>query len=452
MNFMVPWLLTLPLLLAPCQALTGEEQPIDYEGYIYQREIIPEFPLGEQAELVVDGLNPRGRRPTLPDRASPVTNDLIDFPPGRPSRSNIVNICHKKRPKISYGPHNLPQTGFSYLSRQGDVINYLEIGYTDCCLRRGRLPCAEKVWKNTLENFCIEEFSIKTRHYHCCKKKQGTESEVCFHNEAPNPSYKFAFPLEIGSADEPSVTQERSPNRCSPSSSHCKKERKRKVLDLAFPPGEPKSGNIQNICRLRKLRPTYTKSQLPTSGFGYYVRQAKAINRLENEYKKCCKDENVACAHIAWEKELAEFCVQEREVFTKPHECCEKRANTYSCFASKAPYPEYDREVEKFNLGNLTVGNLQKLCGEVKILTKQKQIPLLLSGIRDSCCNIPVNEMLECADDQNLMFIEALCGDRKELWKDSLSCCTKSDMEKVECFDVYLQNVLVAISHRNNQD
>ncbi|MBN3283009.1 ECM1 protein, partial [Polyodon spathula] len=39
-----------------------------------------------------------------------------------------------------------------------------------------------------LQQFCLEESSIKTRQYHCCLK-QGEEKWGCFQNDAPNPGY-----------------------------------------------------------------------------------------------------------------------------------------------------------------------------------------------------------------------------------------------------------------------
>lgn len=43
-------------------------------------------------------------------------------------------------------------------------------------------------WTKALDLFCEDEFSVKTRHYHCCKLKPQARSN-CFETEAPNPSY-----------------------------------------------------------------------------------------------------------------------------------------------------------------------------------------------------------------------------------------------------------------------
>uniref|UniRef100_A0A8C5QTU3 Uncharacterized protein n=1 Tax=Leptobrachium leishanense TaxID=445787 RepID=A0A8C5QTU3_9ANUR len=320
-----------------------------------QREVIPAFPIQQQRRgkippggipafiqfevpLLIHGapvLSPRGRRPASHTSGTGnVDNNLADFPPGRPSHSNIDNICGKNRPKSKYGRLALPQTGFSHLRRQGNAVNNLEDGYAECCQKKDRLRCVEGVIG--LEDFCSEEFSVKTRHYHCCRKDEP-ERESCFSSSAPNPSYSFPVPLqEIGSR-------------------HGNAE----LPNLSFPPGEPKSSNIQNICKLRKFRPVYPKNLLPQSGLGHYVRQAKAINHVENEFKKCCKEENMACAHTAVSGRLGDVLCAWGPSPRVP-----------LCFSLEAPYPEYDREVESIDLSNVTQDDLQKLCRDHKLLTK----------------------------------------------------------------------------------
>ncbi|KAM5129924.1 extracellular matrix protein 1-like [Mantella aurantiaca] len=425
------------------------------DNNMYQREIDLSFPIQQREvdlHLLIQGepvLSPRGRRPTL-------NNNLNNFPPGKPSRANIGHICRKTRTIVTYGDDNLPQTGFSHLSRQGKAINSMEEGYSRCCSQSEKLRCALEVWKNAMNSFCEEEFSIKTRHYHCCKKR-NIERETCFSDEAPNPNYISSAPLlEIGSADIPSVPGPRSLKTCSPLSPKCpdNPEGKYRLSDLAFPPGEPKSSNIQNICKLRKYRPLYTDNVMPQSGFGHYVRRAKAIYRAESEFKKCCKTEDVACAHNGWQKAVSKFCAKELEVKSKHYECCKKKdqAGVLRCFASEAPFPEYDKEVETLNLSNITESILEKVCTECKLLTKQKQLPLLVSGLKDSCCSLPQDEKLLCAQQQKAKFMNTLCGPKKDAWKDTQNCCSKDDLEREECFSFYLQNISMAVSHRIKEE
>lgn len=43
-------------------------------------------------------------------------------------------------------------------------------------------------WDLSVKMFCEEEFSVKDRHYHCCKLK-GPNRIECFNNNAANPNY-----------------------------------------------------------------------------------------------------------------------------------------------------------------------------------------------------------------------------------------------------------------------
>lgn len=62
------------------------------------------------------------------------------------------------------------------------------------------------------------------------------------------------------------------------------------VPHISFPPGRPDSSNIALICAHHKTRPRYIPKCLPRTGYGWLVRQSKAINVLEREYKQCCKE------------------------------------------------------------------------------------------------------------------------------------------------------------------
>ncbi|XP_040267757.1 extracellular matrix protein 1 [Bufo bufo] len=454
------------LLLLICSVYTDDEMD-DY--HMLQREVVPQI-LVEQREIqlpfLIQGepeLSPRGKRPIsvcggrepcpLDGLTDSFGSNLNTFPPGRPTHDNIVNICTKSRPKTRYGHRNFPRSGFSHLRRQGDAVNELEEGFTRCCRQSDKLQCAVGVWKKTLEDFCSAEFSVKTRPHHCCKQS-GSQRETCFNDDASNPSYVTTAALqEIIGEDAAAVgASRRSFKACPPGSPKCEEnmDSRYKLSDLAFPPGEPKSSNIQNICKLRKYRPLYADSLLPSSGYGHYMRRAKAIQRMEGEFNKCCKTDDVSCAHNGWEKVLGKFCAKEQLVKTKHHECCKKRdqASMYSCFASEAPFPEYDREVEVLDLGNITEDGLQKLCGETKLLTKQKQMPLLVSSLKNACCSLPQDEALQCAAEQKEKFIKTLCGAKKDLWKDTQACCSKDDQEREQCFTYYLQSVSMAVSHR----
>ncbi|XP_069505832.1 extracellular matrix protein 1 [Ambystoma mexicanum] len=455
-----------------------QQEVVHQQDFVPQQESVPELPLHilqEEAELPPVRMlgepvfSPRGRKPILncadqatcpkPHQAPPGRLNLPDFPPGQPSKANIGNICMKERERPNYGPHNLPQTGFAHLSRQGNAITSIEAGFSQCCSQQGRLNCAQEVWRNGLDQFCEEEFSVKTRHHHCCKRS-GSERQSCFAKEAPNAGYEALVvkPVqvqEVGSAQVPVLGSARARNLCSSDqapNSECRKtgsdtSLRRKLPKVSFPPGEPSDKCIQNICRLRKFRPLYSPQEIPQTGHGWLQRQAKAINRIENEYKKCCKSENATCAHDAWEEVLSDFCEQELTVRTRHYDCCleDERADRFSCFASKAPFPNYDKELDNVDLGNVNASTVGLLCGNAKLLTKQKQIPLLVKSLTDKCCERPSEESVQCAEEEKASFVEMLCSTKKDSWKDSEKCCNKEGSKRMSCFnDNYLQNITVA--------
>ncbi|OCT69067.1 extracellular matrix protein 1 [Xenopus laevis] len=262
------------------------------------------------------------------------------FPPGFPVSSNIGNICSTERVKANCGRHNLPTNSFGHLLRQAEAINSLEEGYKKCCEQSDKLSCAETAWKKTLEDYCEEEISIKTKGNVCCNR-QGAARELCFSITAPDPNYG----ADSSQEGESPVRHARGLNRCPPLLPNCLGKAKNEAPNLPFPPGKPESGNIRNMCSLRHVRPRYGIMQLPVGKS--YVQQTQALDLLEDEYEKCCEDENVPCANAAWEKVLAEFCTWKREADNKPYKCCQKqsRISMYSCFARRAPYPQYDREI-----------------------------------------------------------------------------------------------------------
>lgn len=344
---------------------------------------------------------------------------LDGFPPGRPSRDNLAQICLPERRHVVYGPWNLPQTGYSHLSRQGETLNLLETGYSRCCRCRSstnRLDCARLVWEDAMTRFCEAEFSVKTRPHWCCKQR-GEERFSCFQKEAPGPHYppRPCPGLQTGMSSGP---------------------------QLAFPPGLPTPDNVKNICLLRRLRsvPRHLPATDPV------LRQLQALTRLETAFQPCCRQgHNHTCALKAWEDTLDGYCDRELAIKTHPHPCCHypPSPSRDECFAGLAPYPNYDRDVLTLDLSRVTPNLMGHLCGNGRVLTKHKQIPGLIRNMTVRCCELPFPEQACCGEEEKLAFIEDLCGPRKNSWKDPAFCCILSPGdEQANCFNTnYLRNV-----------
>lgn len=69
-------------------------------------------------------------------------------------------------------------------------------------------------------------------------------------------------------------------------------------VDISFPPGRPTADTIEALCDNQNQRPRYNVRCLPRMGYGWLVRQAKTINRMENGFKRCCKKKGdvLSCA------------------------------------------------------------------------------------------------------------------------------------------------------------
>ncbi|XP_028358986.1 extracellular matrix protein 1 isoform X1 [Phyllostomus discolor] len=344
---------------------------------------------------------------------------LDGFPPGRPSSDNLDQICLPTRQHVVYGPWNLPQSGYSHLSRQGETLNMLETGYSRCCRCRSyieRMDCAKLVWEDAMTRFCEAEFSVKTRAHWCCKK-QGEARFSCFQEEAPQPHYK----LQDCPSLQPVILS---------------------GLELPFPPGVPTLDNIKIICHLRRFR-SVPRNLPPTDPL---QRQLQVLTRLEGAFQRCCRQgNNHTCAWRAWEETLDRYCEQEHGIKTHPHPCCHHPPSPArdNCFAENAPYPNYDRDLLTIDLSRVTPNLMDHLCGNQRVLTKHKQIPGLIRNMTARCCDLPLPEQACCAEEEKSAYISDLCGEQRSIWRDLAFCCKLSPGdEQINCFNInYLKNV-----------
>nr|XP_044994137.1 extracellular matrix protein 1 isoform X2 [Jaculus jaculus] len=344
---------------------------------------------------------------------------LDGFPPGRPSPDNVNRICLPERQHVVYGPWNLPQTGFSHLSRQGEALNLLETGYSRCCRCRShtnRLDCAKLVWEDTMTRFCEAEFSVKTRPHWCCKQR-GEARFSCFQKEALQPDYQS--PACAG--HQPALSS---------------------GPELPFPPALPTPDNVKNICHLRRLRSV--PRNLPATDV--VQKQLSALVRLEAEFQACCRQgHNLTCTRKAWEDTLDGYCEKEQAIKTHQHSCCHYPPSPArdECFARRAPFPNYDRDVLTLDLSRVTPNLMGQLCGNGRVLSKHKQIPGLIQNMTSRCCELPFPEQACCAEEEKLAFVDDLCGPRRNFWKDPSMCCDLNPGdEQANCFNInYLRSV-----------
>ncbi|XP_015856604.1 extracellular matrix protein 1 isoform X2 [Peromyscus maniculatus bairdii] len=389
----------------------------------HQEEIVQSSQKEEKPAPFVGQRSPQPRSPAQhcqQGRRGGWGHRLDGFPPGRPSPDNLHQICLPERQHVVYGPWNLPQTGYSHLSRQGETLNLLETGYSRCCRCRShanRLDCLKLVWEDAMTRFCEAEFSVKTRPHRCCKQR-GEARFSCFQEEAPRPNYALQ-PCPVPQTGMSSGPQ------------------------LPFPPGLPTPDNIKNICLLRRFRSV--PRHLPATDA--IQRQLQALTRLEVEFQVCClrRGHNHTCARKAWEDTLDQYCERELAIKTHPHSCCHHPPSPArdECFARRAPYPNYDRDILTLDLSRVTPNLMGHLCGNGRVLSKHKQILGLIQNMTVRCCDLPFPEQACCGEEEKLAFVEELCGPRRNSWRDPASCCDLAPGdEQANCFNAnYLRNM-----------
>ncbi|KAG5270824.1 hypothetical protein AALO_G00172710 [Alosa alosa] len=406
-----------------------------------QREITDEF----EVDLPPRGPGQFGPRGYAPPR--------VPFPPGRPTSDNIQAICLHGSGRPRYPPGALPHTGFGHLSRQADAIHRTEGWYSQQCCQGSwqqnihrTLCCAHQAWKKALEEFCEDEFKVKTRHYHCCKLRAQARLN-CFQREAPNPTYKsttrYYGPelLPRGSAFTFTNNCNRFDARHSAAAAPRALRRESSVPDISFPPGRPTSSNIKWVCKLRKLRPRYVASCLPRGGYGWLARQSKAINRLERGLKRCCKGkkEVLACADEKWREEMNRFCQDEHGVKTKHYECCRLPAGDerLSCLSSKAPHPDYQAELLQ-RASNRVPPHLQLVCETHKILKKlQGKVPV--ASVVKKCCHLVQEQRHACLQDTLDSLQREKCSEKPLSPMVTPDCCGPNP---TKCFsDLLLKSI-----------
>ncbi|XP_069041055.1 extracellular matrix protein 1 isoform X2 [Lepisosteus oculatus] len=416
------------------------------DGVLLQREseLVPSF-----SKVSVPVFSPRAsREPQVP------------FPPAQPLTDNLLNICRYGDQRPRYPPDSLPHTGFSHLRRYGDTINRLESWYQVCCHgdRAVKLCCAQQAWRESLSQFCEEEFSIKTRHHHCCRQEGGARWD-CFARDAPNPTYlppagpEVTHRTPVHDPEIPGFTFD--PLACSSSlpALAAAVPEPRAFTEaqggaLGFPPGRPSAANIGLACRLRKFRLT-AWSQCPLGAApGRLDRRLEALRQLEAALKPCCKGKRdlVECADKKWRKAMDDFCEQELQVKDTPFRCClMKGQRRHRCFADDAPYPAYDHEITQLNLAAVSPAAVEAICRQHKLMSRKIPLPHLLERLKTRCCSQSVADRTACAQKEVRVLPVLLCAKKIESWSDKRSCCKMPSQKRASCiYGTKLEAVTIA--------
>ncbi|XP_062888485.1 extracellular matrix protein 1-like [Mobula hypostoma] len=349
------------LLLVSCFVLPslGQDDNREEGQFIEQSEITIPLPalLTEEEAIPSDAAE-------YPSREVP----SVSFPLERPNTDNIDSVCQYLGRRKTYPPGSLPTTGFGHLQRQADALQRMEESFASCC--RGlnleeRMECALGGWRESLDQFCKEEYSIKTRVHDCCREREEDKRHECFALAAPSLSYQplpegTALPDQDDNREEGQFIEQSEITIPLPAllteeeaiPSDAAEYPSREVPSVSFPLERPDTDNIDSVCQYLGRRKTYPPGSLPTTGFGHLQRQADALQRMEESFASCCRglnlEERMECALGGWKESLDQFCKEEYSIKTRVHDCCRKREEDerHECFALAAPSLSYQPPVD----------------------------------------------------------------------------------------------------------
>ncbi|XP_055521153.1 extracellular matrix protein 1-like [Leucoraja erinacea] len=130
--------------------------------------------------------------------------------------------------------------------------------------------------------------------------------------------------------------------------------------------------------------------------------------------------------------------------------CCRKTgADRDTCFASRAPFPNHDREVHFLNLAEVCLPDLDVLCRSPIEVPKEGPTSILVNGLRKNCCKgQTAAKAMKCALGQRVRFADEVCKKEAKKWSDTHGCCKTTGSA---CIDTrYLTNVKVIAKTPND--
>ncbi|XP_075868546.1 extracellular matrix protein 1-like [Nelusetta ayraudi] len=429
------------------------------ESAIKQREVVPNFP---------NGFVPRDP-PGFGVRSfggAPIRSYEVQFPLARPSSGKLQAICLHSERRPRYPQSYFPRSGFGQLKRRGSAVNRAETWFTTCCQNNETWPmeltlcCVTKAWDLSVKLFCEEEFSVKDRHYDCCKLK-GSNRIECFNNNAPNPNYDPTEalpvpPLELSdnSNFDHNVCQRLYDGDAAATLTSVRGYRRKKVkepssslrVDINFPPARPRPDTIDSLCRNQKLRPLYAVKCLSGVEYQWLALQAKTVNRLEKGFKQCCKsNRNVLdCADNKWRQELDRYCRGDSVDF----QCCspgDGAVDRYTCFQNIAPSPHYNTTSPNEEL------SLEKVCDLHKVMKKKLPAGFALKTFVNQCCPLSGQERSNCFDQRLQETAKDLCLKKKVSPPAVRRCCRTASQDASECVSNILMEAITKAANSTGQ-
>ncbi|CAL8256606.1 unnamed protein product [Boreogadus saida] len=445
---------------------SGEKQMMVEQMMVEQREVdMDEFMTAMHQEIrVAVEIEPNGELsergpPAFGPRSfgmpPPSLNYPVEFPPGRPMPNNLQAICLHGDHRPRYPDTYFPASGFGQLKRRALAVNLAESLFSECCAAnqtRGQnlmLCCVKQAWKQMVATFCDMDTSVKDRVYSCCKE-QGSAQLKCFQEDAPNASYLpteelpvSPIPVESSFSFSPDTCLRNAPLRSTLTPRSLRGTIQQRTLSnkvsISFPPARPMADDITSVCIHHKLRPFYDLRCLPRRGYGWLVRQTKAVNRLERGFKQCCKrkQEVLECADGKWREEMDRFCREDKERKMKYH-CCEMEEGQerYECFHSSSPSAGYNVDLSTYT-PTLQNASLGQICETHKLIKKKLLAGLPIQNFVKQCCHLSSNQRTSCI--QQKIKNKGICSTRKAPFV--AKCCITS-VDSSKCISKILMNAI----------
>ncbi|CAG6015427.1 unnamed protein product [Menidia menidia] len=406
-------------------------------------------------------LTPRGRRPSFGPRSlgGPAMLDYpVQFPLSRPTSDNIQAICLYRDQRPRYPHSYFPASGFGQQKRQAEAVNNAEAWFDTCCKenqtseRDVTLCCATQAWELSVSLFCEKSSSVKDRLYHCCKQT-GSDILNCFNNDSPNPSYGPTEELPV-LALPPAADFTFEPNACerTPLGQYGAATGRRETMgkpDIMFPLGRPTPANIGSLCSNQKLRPLYDASCLQP--FHHHLAlEVKVINRLERQFKKCCKRKRgaLSCADQKWRQEISKFCVIRNAENLKmgDHCCYPTDGDIHACFQKTSPDPHYNMTAAPQEL------QLSNVCDIHSIITDRFPVGFPLNTFVSQCCPLPEQERNSCSVSKLKEITQNLCSSEKTSSEVDHRCCKKKSPEEIsQCVSKSVMDAVAKATNIKNQ-